>query len=99
LKEAEGLVEMWKEIVDTYAHLKEKLNYDDECNYLDKFADKKQALGEHIQAEVGSLRSLGSLRRRPEHSRRTHGCFHSWLWQEGGGRLGRGSHRERRLEI
>lgn len=55
MKEAEGLVEMWKEIVDTYADLKTKLNYDDECNYLEKFEAKKQALGEHIQAEVKGL--------------------------------------------
>lgn len=46
---------MWKEIVDTYADLKTKLNYDDECNYLEKFEAKKQALGEHIQAEVEGL--------------------------------------------
>lgn len=52
LKEAEGLVEMWEDIVETYADLKNKLNYDGDHNYLSKLEERQEELLEHVKTEV-----------------------------------------------
>ena len=49
LKDAEGIVEMWEDVVSTYEDLKSKLNYDGDHNYLAKLQERQLALEEHVQ--------------------------------------------------